>query len=142
MIHFDMAEKKLFQFFYCLWSHLFPCPRVQHLELAAHKATLKATPLVLSGKICQGDRSAIDLVRVTKANRFMAKPQDFIDEHVEAGDVEALFIKGLIFYHTHNNQNELKFSEKLIQKAAMGENSDAMLFLATLHMHRAKNSTK
>ncbi len=117
-----------------------PCPCVRYVKLADHKATLKATPLVLSGKICKGNRFAGDLVRVTTANRFMAKPKDFIDEHVEAGDVEALFIKGLIFYHTHNNQNELKISEKLVQKAAMGGNADAMLFLASLHMHRSKNS--
>jgi len=131
--------KKLFQFFYCLWSHLFPCPRVWPQENRRDKATLRDCPLELAKVVFNQRRSASDLVNVAKAHPFIGKPGQFIDHHSASGDTEALLIKGMAYYHLHYSQREVDIAENLIKQSAMGGNTQSILILAAFHIHRAKS---
>lgn len=121
-------------------NHLFPCPRIRPSKDQGYMIKMKEPPIMLARIIDSGNRCAPDLVNVRRSHRFLGKDPCFIEEHARAGDTEAQFVLGLILYHDHEDKEEYNTCEHWIQRAAMGGNTHAMLFLASNHLKDAPES--
>ena len=122
-----------------LRNHLFPCPKIQLSRDQGYLISVKDPPISLAKAINSGNKCSPAFVNISNKYRFIEKDPKFIHEQAIAGDTEAQFLLGLVFYNDHDEQ-DLNLADHWIQRGAMGGNTHAMLFLAAKHLREAPES--
>ena len=115
-----------------LRHHLFPCPKIQPSRDQGYLISVKEPPILLAKAINSGNKCSPAFVNISDKYRIIEKDSDFVRDQAVAGDAESQFLLGLIFYNDHDEQ-DLNLADHWIQRAAMGGNTHAMLFLAAKH---------